>query len=63
MITPEYLKKGDTIGIVSSARKIYKMELTPSIDKLTEWGLKVVLSDNIDVACDQFAGDDNFKNY
>ncbi|HBC05168.1 MAG TPA: LD-carboxypeptidase, partial [Aequorivita sp.] len=43
MITPNKLQKGDTVGIVSTARKISKEELTPALKLLEKWGLKAVL--------------------
>ena len=58
MITPSYLKKGDSIGIVATARKISLSELKPAIDKFTEWGLNVVLGKNIFYESNQYAGTD-----
>ena len=53
------LKKGDTIGIISTARKISEKELLPAIDKLEEWGLKVQLGKNLFNRYHQFAGTDS----
>ncbi|MBN2681232.1 MAG: LD-carboxypeptidase [Bacteroidales bacterium] len=61
MIRPNFLKQGDTIGIAATARKISSIELKPAIDKLSEWGLKVVFADNIDKADNQFAGNDELR--
>ncbi|MBL7888996.1 MAG: LD-carboxypeptidase [Bacteroidia bacterium] len=57
-IQPEFLKKGDKIGIVACARKISKEELQPAIDILQNWGLEVVLGKNIFNAEHQFSGTD-----
>lgn len=59
MITPAYLKTGDKIGIVSSARKISSTELTVASDYFKQWGLKVVLGDNIFKSMNQFSGTDD----
>ena len=58
MITPHFLKKGDTIAIAASARKITSDELQPSIDVFESWGLNVITSTNINFQHDQFAGTD-----
>lgn len=58
MISPKYLKPGDKIAIVSTARKISKEEIAPAIKKFTDWGLIVVLGDNIFNSFNQFAGTD-----
>lgn len=58
MIQPRYLKKGDTIGIVSTARKISLAELKPAIKTLESWGLQVVYGDNLFLEDNQFAGND-----
>jgi muramoyltetrapeptide carboxypeptidase len=41
MITPPFLQKGDTVAIVSTARKNIEDNLQPSIDLLKSWGLEV----------------------
>jgi len=58
MITPPYLKSGDKIGIVATARKISHAEIKPAIDKFSEWGLHVVLGKNIFSEENQYAGSD-----
>lgn len=59
MITPTYLKRGDKIGIVATARKISKEELQPAIDILYSWGLEVVLSKNLFNTDNQYSGTDD----
>lgn len=58
MLRPEHLKHGDTIAIVSTARKISTAEIQPAVDELTDWGLKVVVGKNIYNQQNQFAGSD-----
>tara|TARA_B110000914_G_scaffold221361_1_gene233020 strand:- start:653 stop:1546 length:894 start_codon:yes stop_codon:yes gene_type:complete len=58
MIIPDNLKKGDLIGIVSTARAISAEELQSSIETLKSWGLKIRLGDNIFSSYNQFAGND-----
>jgi muramoyltetrapeptide carboxypeptidase len=58
MITPPYLKSGDKIGIIATARKISAEEINPAIKKFSEWGLNVVLGKNIFSEEDQYAGSD-----
>jgi muramoyltetrapeptide carboxypeptidase len=62
MHTPQNLKKGDTIGIVSTARKISKEELKPAIRLLESWGLKAVLGKTIGAEKNQFAGSDDLRS-
>ena len=61
MITPNRLQKGDTVGIVSTARKISKEELKPAIQLLESWGLKAVLGKTIGAEENQFAGSDELR--
>ena len=42
MKIPPYLQKGDTVAIVSTARKNIDDNLKPAIDLLHSWGLEVV---------------------
>ena len=58
MVTPRFLISGDTVGIVSTARKVSSLELKPLIFLLEAWGLKYVLGKTINAELNQFAGDD-----
>ncbi len=58
MITPPYLKKGDTIAIVATARKNVDDNLKPAIDLLKSWGLKVIIGKSIGLENNQLAGTD-----
>jgi muramoyltetrapeptide carboxypeptidase len=59
MITPLYLQKGDTIAIVSTARKNIDDNLKPTIDMLEGWGLKVKIGNTIGLDYFQLAGTDD----
>lgn len=55
---PPYLKKGDTVAIVATARKIDASTLQPGIKLLESWGLKVILGKTIGLEQNQLAGAD-----
>ena len=61
MRTPDYLKEGDKIAIVASARKVTEKEIQPCVYILESWGLEVVLSGNLYDVQDQFAGSDQIR--
>lgn len=61
MITPRTLKKGDTVAIVSTARKVSKEEIQPAIKLLESWGLKAILGNSIGAEENQFAGSDDLR--
>ncbi len=58
MITPAYLHAGDTVTLISTARKVSKEELAPAIAVFEKWGLKVKLGANLFAEDNQFAGTD-----
>ena len=58
MITPEFLKKGDTVGITATARKIELSSLQPAIKLLESWGLHVKIGKTIGKSQDQLSGAD-----
>jgi muramoyltetrapeptide carboxypeptidase len=58
MITPPYLKKGDTIAIVATARKNIDDNLAFAKDLLTSWGLNVKVGSTIGLDLNQLAGTD-----
>jgi len=58
MLTPPYLKPGDSIGIIATARKISEEELKPAFNKFSEWGLNVVVGKNIYEIENQYSGSD-----
>lgn len=61
MVTPPLLTVGNTIGIVSTARRITTLELKPFLSLLESWGLKYVLGKTINAHDDQFAGNDSLR--
>jgi muramoyltetrapeptide carboxypeptidase len=54
---PAHLKKGDKIAIVSPAKKL-PGDINSAIAILEQWGLEVVLGENVYAGHDQFAGSD-----
>jgi muramoyltetrapeptide carboxypeptidase len=58
MITPEFLKPGDKVAIVATARKITPAEVEPAIKTMESWGLEVVIGDSLYAEDRQFAGTD-----
>jgi muramoyltetrapeptide carboxypeptidase len=58
MIIPTYLKKGDKIGIIATARKISETELAPALKIIEENGLIPVLGKNLFHSYHQFSGTD-----
>ena len=58
MQIPAYLKKGDTVAIIATARKISKEEINPTIQFLESYGLSVVCGEHVFKAENQFAGSD-----
>ena len=61
MIQPPFLKQGDNVAIVSTARKITKEELSFAVDKLKEWGLDIVFGEHLFEEHNQFAGNDEMR--
>jgi muramoyltetrapeptide carboxypeptidase len=55
---PAYLKKGDTVGILATARKVDMAPLEPAIKLLKSWGLNVVIGKTIGLDNNQLAGQD-----
>lgn len=58
---PDFLKKGQKVGLVSTARKISRQELEYAIDIITDWGLVPVLGNHIFDTFYQFAGNDQAR--
>ncbi len=58
MIIPPYLKKGDEVILIATARKISSDELHPAITILKSYGLNVILGKHIFDIDNQFAGTD-----
>ncbi|MHC5354263.1 S66 peptidase family protein [Myroides sp. LJL115] len=58
MTQPDYLKKGDKVAIVCTARKFSSQEAQQALKLLESWGLIGVLGETIDVDCNQLGGTD-----
>lgn len=58
MIIPPYLKKGDCVGLVCTARKFTAEEAQPALQLLESWGLKVKLGNTIGLDNFQLGGSD-----
>ena len=55
---PDFIKEGDEVAIISTARKISEEELKPAIDFFEKQNLKVRLGSHIFAVSNQFAGSD-----
>lgn len=55
---PPYLKPGDTVGILATARKVAEEPLGPAIKLLKSWGLNVVIGKTVGLDDNQLAGQD-----
>ena len=58
MKTIPYLQKGDAVAIISTARKIEKQPVEFAKKLLENWGVNVLLSDNLFAEDNYFAGTD-----
>tara|TARA_B100001142_G_C14341053_1_gene657891 strand:- start:2802 stop:3701 length:900 start_codon:yes stop_codon:yes gene_type:complete len=56
MIIPQKMNFGDSIGIISTARKITRKELRPAVEILESWGLKVIFGKFLYEENNQFSG-------
>ncbi|MCO5247375.1 MAG: LD-carboxypeptidase [Chitinophagales bacterium] len=61
MYIPPFLKIGDTVGLISTARKIHVEEVEFAIQLFEKKGFKVKLGKTIGAECNQFAGDDRLR--
>ena len=59
MIIPKHLTKGDTIGIVCTARSFSSEDAQTAISLAESWGFKVILGNTIDVNVNQLGGTDS----
>lgn len=60
-MTPPYLKPGDKIGIISTARKIAREELQPAVECFEKQGFEIVFGKNLFMQENQFAGPDDAR--
>jgi muramoyltetrapeptide carboxypeptidase len=61
--SPPYLKKGDIILIIGTARARDKKAIEPAIAILKEWGLQPILGKNLFKQHHQFAGTDKEREH
>jgi muramoyltetrapeptide carboxypeptidase len=59
MIIPQFLKAGDTVALVCTARKFFPEDAKPAIDLLESWGLNVKLGTTIGLDNFQLGGTDS----
>ncbi len=57
-IQPDFLKKGDQVAIVATAKNFDKKEISSAIQQLKAWGLVVLLGENVYKKFHQYAGTD-----
>ncbi len=59
MIIPPFLKKGDKVGIVATAKKVDKANTLHGIEILKNWGLEVITGNHVFSSFYQYAGTDD----
>jgi muramoyltetrapeptide carboxypeptidase len=63
MILPPNLQKGDTVALISTARKIDATQLDYALHILNSWGLEVINGNHLLSSFHQFAGTDEERAY
>ncbi|MFN3403376.1 MAG: LD-carboxypeptidase [Cytophagaceae bacterium] len=63
MKRPEYLKKGDSVAVVATAKSFSREQLKEGIQILESWGLNIVKGSSIYNIHHQFAGTDEERIY
>ena len=61
LLRPPSLQKGDSIYILSTAKKISNEEIACAVDAFKSWGLNVVIGKTIGAEKNQFAGEDSLR--
>jgi muramoyltetrapeptide carboxypeptidase len=61
LLRPPALQKGDTVYLLSTARKVSVDEIQFAVQTFESWGLQVVLGKTIGAEQHQFAGDDQLR--
>jgi muramoyltetrapeptide carboxypeptidase len=61
LLRPPSLQKGDSIYILSSAKKISVEEISCAVETFKNWGLNVIVGKTIGAEQNQFAGEDNLR--
>ncbi len=60
-LAPDFLKKGDKVYILSTARKIAFSEIEIALKTIADWGLEIVVGETIGAEDHQYAGDDALR--
>ena len=55
------LRKGDSVALAATARKVSPEEMAPAIERLRSWGLNVIVPEGLYDADNQFAGSDSHR--
>lgn len=58
LVSPAFLKQGDTIGITAPAGYITRQEISSAIQKMESWGYKIRIGETIDKRDFTFGGTD-----
>lgn len=58
LFAPPFLRKGDLVAIVSTARKISMDDIAFAVKVIDSWGLKIIIGNTIGIENNQFAGSD-----
>jgi len=61
MIQPDFLRKGDTVLVIATARKVSKTEMKPVFNLLKSWGLIPEQGPHLFSSYNQFAGSDKHR--
>lgn len=59
LITPAYLRSGDTIGITCPAGNITQKEVQPAVQLLESWGFRIRIGDTVGKKDSIFGGNDS----
>ncbi len=61
LLAPPYLKNGDKVILLSTARKMNPILVEDTVNRLNSWGLEVTLGESTTAVHNQFAGDDALR--
>ena len=61
MNTPAPLRKGDSVMLAATARKVSPAEIQPAVSLFEQWGLNVVVPQDLFEQSNQFAGTDQHR--
>lgn len=61
LLSPPFLKVGDTVAIVAMASKLERDSIDAAIEKLENWGLNVVIGESVGVSDFTYSGTDEVR--